>query len=127
MVTQQADKLLFFVDSSQLYGRPYSSLFDNLRSLMYRLKSNDKLPKNAEVYVVFNKIDLKPAQYQDKCEHEENIVQMIQDTFGGQNLNQVKLNSKSLDGNSVLVEFFIEILQPIVKTKIELDWVNNDI
>ena len=94
---------------------------------MYRLKSNDKLPKNAEVYVVFNKIDLKPAQYQDKCEHEENIVQMIQDTFGGQNLNQVKLNSKSLDGNSVLVEFFIEILQPIVKTKIELDWVNNDI
>lgn len=126
---KQADKLLLFVDSSKLYGRSYSSMFDEIKSLMHRLKAKDKLPQHATVYVVFNKIDLKAEKDKDKCEHEDKIVQMIQESFGLQEVKHVKINSKSLDENSELEDFFIKILQPSMEETYvhELDWVNNDI
>lgn len=125
---QQADKLLVFVDSSKLYGRSYSSMYDDLQSLMHRLKDKNKLPRHAVVYVIFNKIDLKAEKDKDRCEHEDKIQQMIQETFGGQKVNSVRLNSKSLDNNADLENFFTMILQPNGEQKnvSELDWVNND-
>lgn len=125
---QQADKLLVFVDSSKLYGRFYSSMYDDLQSLMHRLKDKNKLPQHAVFYVIFNKIDLKAEKDKDRCEHEDKIQQMIQETFGGQKVNPVRLNSKSLDNNADLENFFTMILQPNGEQKnvSELDWVNND-
>lgn len=125
---KQADKLLVFVDSSRLYGRFYSSMYDDLQSLMHRLKDKNKLPQHAVVYVIFNKIDLKAEKDKDRCEHEDKIRQMIQETFGGQKVNPVRLNSKSLDNNADLENFFTMILQPNGEQKnvSELDWVNND-
>lgn len=125
---RQADKLLVFVDSSKLYGRFFSSMYDDLQSLMHRLKDKNKLPQHAVVYVIFNKIDLKAEKDKDRCEHEDKIMQIVQDAFVGQKVNLVKLNSKSLDDNTDLENFFTTILQPNgeQKTVPELDWVNND-
>lgn len=125
----QADKLLLFVDSMKLYGRDYRSMYDDLTSLIHRLKEKDKLPMHAIVYVVFNKADLKPEKYKDKSEHENEIIKMVQEAFGKVKLNQICLDSKSLDGNSNLENFFVTILQPNENqgNEVDLDWVNNNI
>lgn len=125
----QADKLLLFVDSTKLYGRDYRSMYDDLTSLIHRLKEKDKLPIHAIVYVVFNKLDLQPEEYKDKKAHENEIVQMVQEAFGEVMVNQISLDSKSLDGNKHLENFFITILQPNENQgdEVDLDWVNNEI
>lgn len=125
----QANKLLLFVDSTKLYGRDYRSMYDDLTSLIHRLKEKDKLSVHAMVYVVFNKSDLQPEEYKDKKAHENEIVQMVQEAFGEVKVNQISLDSKSLDGNKDLENFFITILQPNENqgNEVDLDWVNNDI
>lgn len=104
-------------------------MYDDLTSLIHRLKEKDKLPVHAMVYVVFNKSDLQPEEYKDKNAHENEIVQMVQEAFGEVKVNQISLDSKSLDGNKDLENFFITILQPNENqgNEVDLDWVNNDI
>lgn len=125
----QADKLLLFIDSCKLYGRNYRSLKDDYLSLLHRLKEKGKLPNQALIYLVFNKIDLKDKAYSGKNDHEQAIETIIQEAFDGKEISVISINSKSLDNNQQLEDFFATILTPIVSQQniVDIDWVNSDI
>lgn len=124
----QADKLLLFVDSSKLYGRSYRSLKDDYTSLMHRLKDKGKLPFHALVYLVFNKIDQKDKASNGRNDHEKAIKNIIQEAFGGKKIIAISVDSKSLDNNRQLENFFATILTPIAsqQSNVDIDWVNSD-
>ena len=126
---EQADKLLLFVDSSKLYGRSYRSLKDDYTSLMHRLKKKGKLPIHALVYLVFNKIDLMDKASNGMNDHEEAIKKIIQEAFDGKEITVRRINSKSLDDNQQLEDFFATILTPVTsrQNNVDIDWVNSDI
>lgn len=125
----QADKLLLFVDSTQLYNRSYRSFKDDYTSLMHRLKDKGKLPSNAIVYLIFNKIDLKDTTIKDRPEREEAIKSIVVDAFEGREILVKELDSKSLAKNQNLEKFFISMLTPRDHKQdySVIDWVNNDI
>lgn len=125
----QADKLLLFVDSTKLYNRSYRSFADDYTSLMRRLKENSKLPSHAIVYLIFNKIDLKDEKDKSRTDHEEAIKKIVQDAFGGLEIIDEYLDSKSLDNNQHLEDFLAKVLTPRNNQQEDtiIDWVNNDI
>lgn len=125
----QADKLLLFVDSTKLYSRSYRSFADDYTSLMRRLKENSKLPSHAIVYLIFNKIDLKDKKDKSRTDHEEVIKKIVQDAFGGQEIIDEYLDSKSLENNQHLEDFLAKVLTPRddYQDDTVIDWVNNDI
>lgn len=126
---EQADKLLLFIDSSKLYGQSYRSLKDAYISLMHRLKAKGKLSSHAIVYLIFNKEDLKNEAYKKRNDHEEAITNIVKEAFDGKEIKIERINSKSLDDNQHLEDFFITILTPIdcQQDNIDIDWVNNSI
>lgn len=125
----QADKLLLFVDSTKLYSRSYRNFADDYTSLMRRLKENSKLPSYAIVYLIFNKIDLKNEKDKSRTDHEEAIKKIVQDAFGGLEIIDEYLDSKSLDNNQHLEDFLAMLLTPRDNQLDDtvIDWVNNEI
>jgi len=125
-----ANRLLLFINAEELSGRPYSNMKDEFKMLLHRLKEKDMLPFNATKYIIFNKYDKvgDPENHILK-DHEQEIINIIDEIFENEGIPQYRINSKDLDQNKELEELFSIIIKPLKTrdTDLALDWVNASI
>lgn len=125
-----ADRILLFVNAEELIGRSYSSMKDDLRSLLRRLKEKKMLPMLATKYIIFNKYDkvlsIDNQQFKD---HKQELVDLFEEMFEEKGISQHCINSKNLSDNTELEGLFSILIQPLDKNKVDsaLDWVETAI
>ena len=72
---------------------------------------------------------MKNEKDKSRTDHEEAIKKIVQDAFGGQEIIDEYLDSKSLDNNQHLEDFLAMVLTPRDNQQDDtvIDWVNNEI
>lgn len=129
---RNADKFLIFVDAENFANRKFYSMKDNLEQLFQRLSTNNKLPQNAKVYILFNKIDTLSNLDEDKIKQMEKQITDMLSTYVGENCVIKELNSKSLGeaNEEKLIQLFNELLETPTSQLVngdDLDWLHRSI
>lgn len=129
---RNADKFLIFVDTENFANAKFFSMKDDLEQLFKRLTTNNKLPRNAKVYILFNKIDILYNLEAGKKEHKEEQITDMLSTYVGEGCITRELNSKSLGeaNKENLIQFFNELLEASeskLENGEELDWLHHSI
>lgn len=127
---KHADRILLFVNAEELIGRSYSSMKDELRTLLRRLKEKKMLPMLATKYIIFNKYDkVLDGENQQFKEHKKELVDLFEEMFEEKEISQHCINSKNLSENTELEELFRILIQPLNAKKVDptLDWVKTAI
>lgn len=129
---RNANKFLIFVDAENFANAKYYSMKDNLELLFQRLSTNNKLPRNAKVYILFNKIDTLSNLGEDKIKQREKQITDMLSTYVGKEFITKEVNSKSLgEANEAnLIHLFNELLEKPKSRLVngdDLDWLHRSI
>lgn len=129
---RNADKFLIFVDAENFANTKFYSMKDNLKQMFQRLSTNNKLPRNAKVYILFNKIDTLSNLDEDKIKQKEKQITDMLSTYVGKDYITKEVNSKSLGeaNEAKLIQLFNELLETPKSQLVngeDLDWLHRSI
>jgi len=130
-VLQNADCILFFVDCSALVGNNVLVMSEKYKDLAENLSANKMLKDDAEIVILFNKIDLINDNNRDLYIKEKKVLtQTLSDKLGRKITRTFEVVSNKEDNEELLkvLAYIVSQKKSIVQIKsvsTELDWIKS--
>lgn len=131
VLIQNADRLLFFVDSQEMIGKGFLAMKQRYTNLINNMKEAGVFKKNIKVQVLFNKYDCvgdKEQLFEQKSKtFMEKIVELMELNID----NTFNVVSNHIDNSEALRNLFFDIVNDDIRkevsssSNIELDWVKH--
>ena len=127
-----ADKLVIFVDTEKLLPAKNNAYKASFQSLLTRFKDNDMLPKTAEFYLVFNKVDLVDTEEKKACwrQRKQSILDIVSPIVTVPSENVYEICSKGIqydNEDANLVALFNHLIAEKTITPLlpDYNWIHN--
>lgn len=131
ILIQNADRLLFFVDSQEMIGKGFLTMKQRYTNLINNMKETGVFKKNIKVQVLFNKYDcvenMEQLFEQKSKAFMEKIVELMEHKID----NTFNVISNQIDNSEALKDLFFDIVNDDIgkevssSSNIDLDWVKH--